>query len=443
MNEPVRALCRACGARPPATTRHCPACGSRRLLIHDEIDRLWLSHIDCDAFFAAVEKRDNPALEGLPVIIGGGRRGVVATACYVARQFGVRSAMPMFKARALCPEAVIIKPDIRKYAKVGRAVRERMLHLTPLVEPLSIDEAFLDLSGTDRLHRMTPAETLSKFQRDLEAELGISISVGLSHNKFLAKIASDLDKPRGFSIIGKAETRAFLAPRPVGSIFGIGEKTAERLAREGYRTIADLQRADPVQLARDHGEMGLRLARLAIGEDRRKVTPSRPRKSVSGEVTFDTDIADRGELEATLRAQSERVSARLKASHTAGRTITLKLKTQGFRTLTRAHTLDGATQLADRIFREGAALLAPLCDGTRYRLLGIGVSELCDARLADDRDLLDPDAGKRAAAENAVDRLREKFGVDAIGVGRLMGRKSRARPLATDETGTEDPGDEA
>ena len=196
----------------PAAPTAAPSCGSPRLVRHPELAHLAIAHVDCDAFYAAIEKRDNPALRDKPLIVGGGHRGVVATACYIARTYGVRSAMPMFEARRLCPHAEVVRPDMAKYAAAGREVRARMLDLTPLVEPLSIDEAFLDLSGTARLHGLAPAKTLARFAKRVEAEIGITVSIGLSHNKFLAKVASDLDKPRGFSVLGAGEAAAFLAP---------------------------------------------------------------------------------------------------------------------------------------------------------------------------------------------------------------------------------------
>jgi DNA polymerase IV len=329
-------LCRDCLAPRPAAARRCHACGSPRLLAHPERDSLTIAHIDCDAFYAAVEKRDDPALRDKPLIVGGGRRGVVATCCYIARTFGVRSAMPMFKALALCPDAVVRKPDMARYTTVARQVREMMLDLTPQVEPLSIDEAFLDLAGTDRLHQGSPALTLARFARQLEKEIGITVSVGLSYCKFLAKIASDLDKPRGFAIIGRAQARAFLADKPVGLIWGVGAVAQERLARDGFRTIGDIQALSETDFMRRLGGEGQRLWRLANGVDDRSVSPERETKSVSAETTFEEDVSDAKALARVLLALSEKVSARLKASGLGGETITLKLKTADFRLRTRA-----------------------------------------------------------------------------------------------------------
>jgi len=407
-------FCRDCLEDLPDRALRCPGCGSPRVARHAEIDRLAIAHVDCDAFYAAVEKRDDPSLNDKPVIIGGGRRGVVATACYIARTFGVKSAMPMFEARRLCPHATVVPPDMAKYVRVGREVRALMLDLTPLVEPLSIDEAFLDLSGTERLHGRSPARSLARFARAVEDEIGITVSIGLSENKFLAKLASDLDKPRGFSVLGQREAAAFLAPKPVTFIWGVGKQMGTALAHEGFRTIADLQRADETDLMRRFGTEGLRLARLARGIDARQVSPERETKSVSAETTFETDIAAFRTLERRLWGLSEKVSARLKAKEIAGATITLKLKTADFRLRTRARSLAAPTQLAAKIFAAGRDLLEREAQGTRFRLIGIGVSALGSPADADPADLVDPQGERSKAAEHAVDRLRAKFGRDAV-----------------------------
>jgi DNA polymerase-4 len=404
-------FCRDCRRDAPDEASRCAACGSPRLLRHDEIAELSIAHVDCDAFYATIEKRDDPSLADKPVIVGGRRRGVVLTACYVARTFGVRSAMPMFEARRLCPHASIVSPDMEKYARVGREVRALMLRLTPLVEPVSIDEAFMDLSGTARLHGMSPAKALAGFAEGVENELRITVSIGLSCNKFLAKIASDLDKPRGFAVLGSTEAARFLAPKPVSLIFGVGRIAEQRLAKDGLNTVGDLQRAGERELRRRYGAEGARLARLAHGLDNRPVRAEREAKSISAETTFDCDLADFRSLELRLWRLSEKVSARLKASALAGATVTLKLKSADFRIRTRAHSLDRPTQLAARIFAVGRELLAPETDGMLFRLIGIGVSGLCNADGADFADLLDR---RTAEAEQAMDRLRQRFGDDAI-----------------------------
>jgi DNA polymerase IV len=346
-------FCRDCRCDAPDAVRRCPACGSPRLLRHPKLDTLPIAHVDCDAFYATIEKRDDPSLSDKPVIVGGRRRGVVLTACYVARTFGVKSAMPMFEARRRCPHATVVPPDMEKYARVGREVRGLMYKLTPLVEPVSIDEAFMDLSGTARLHSMSPAKALARFAAEVEASLGITVSIGLSCNKFLAKIASDLDKPRGFAVLGGGEASAFLAPRPVALIFGVGKVVEQRLARDAVRTIGDLQRAGEAELMRRYGAEGARLARLARGFDDRPVMAEREAKSISAETTFDHDIADYRPLELRLWRLSEKVSVRLKANALAGATVTLKLKTADFRIRTRAQSLGHPTQLATRIFSIG------------------------------------------------------------------------------------------
>ena len=411
MGETMPGFCRDCRRDVPEGSSRCSACGSPRLIRHPRIDTLAIAHVDCDAFYATIEKRDDPTLADQPVIVGGRRRGVVLTCCYIARTFGVRSAMPMFEARRLCPHAAVVPPDMEKYARVGREVRSLMLELTPLVEPVSIDEAFMDLSGTARLHGMPPAKALAGFAAGVESELGITVSIGLSCNKFLAKIASDLDKPRGFAVLGGEEAAQFLAPKPVTLIFGVGRIAQQRLARDGLRTIGDLQRAGERELARRYGAEGARLARLARGLDDRPVKADREAKSISAETTFDQDICEFRPLELRLWRLAEKVSTRLKANALAGATVTLKLKTADFRIRTRAQSLAHPTQLASRIFAAGRELLARESDGTMFRLIGIGVSALADADGADFADLLD----RRAAeAEQAVDRLREKFGDDAV-----------------------------
>lgn len=428
VNDPELGFCRDCLSLQREQSRRCSACGSPRLQRHADLYRLAIAHVDCDAFYAAVEKRDNPALRDRPLIVGGGRRGVVSTACYLARIRGVRSAMPMFKALEACPDAVVVKPDMEKYARVGRQVREMMLALTPLVEPVSIDEAFLDLSGTEKLHGHPPALALGRFAAQVEQQIGITVSIGLSYCKFLAKVASDLDKPRGFSVIGRAEATGFLAPQPVTLIWGVGRAFAAALERDGLRTVGQLQQIERAELIRRYGSMGNRLWQLARGVDERRVDPGQDAKSVSAETTFDTDIAALDELVPVLRTLSEKVSARLKKGRLAGSTVVLKLKTAQFRTRTRNRRLADPTRLADRIFQTGLELLRREVDGTRYRLIGIGVGDLSDPDRADPPDLVDAGARKRALAEGAMDSLREKYGKAAIETGYTFGKGRRARP---------------
>ncbi len=417
-------LCRDCGAdgrpggpggeRPP----RCPACGSPRLIAHAELDALSIAHIDCDAFYATVEKRDRPDLTDRPVVVGGGRRGVVSAACYVARMYGVRSAMPMFKALEACPEAVVIPPDMAKYAAVGRQVRALMRAVTPLVEPLSIDEAFLDLTGTEAVHHAYPARTLAALARRIERDLGVTVSIGLSYNKFLAKIASDLDKPRGFAVIGRRDALDFLAPRPVGTIWGVGKALEARLNADGIATIAQLRERDERELMARYGVIGRRLYRFARGEDDRKVESDRPTKSISAETTFDKDHADLAFLRAELWPLCETVSRRLKKSGLAARGVTLKLKTAQFRLVSRSTRLATPTQLAETLFRNAEQLLLGELDGTRFRLIGVGGADLSDAAEADPPDLFDPDGNKRRKIEQTIDQLRSRLGNKAITKGR-------------------------
>ncbi len=413
-------LCRDCGHearidKPPA---RCSECASRRLLTHPELDKLEIAHLDCDAFYASVEKRDNPELDERPVIIGGGRRGVVAAACYTARTYGVRSAMPMFKALKACPDAVVIRPDMAKYTAVGREVRALMRDVTPLVEPLSVDEAFLDLTGTRRLHGGSPARTMANLVRRVAGEIGVPVSVGLSYNKFLAKIASDIDKPRGFAVIGRAEAPSFLAGQEVGLIWGVGQALRKRLVADGITGIGQLQGMDESYLVARYGAIGRRLARFSRGIDDRRVEPHADTKSVSAETTFDQDVTGADRLARLLWPLCERVAWRLKSAGLAGQTVTLKLKTADFRLRTRSRTMDAPTQLAEVIYRAAAALLEKEADGTAYRLIGVGASRMSPATDADPPDLLDPDAGRRAQVERAIDDLRARLGRDAIGKGR-------------------------
>lgn len=413
----MQSLCRDCLAIIPVSQR-CPACGSPRILSHPELLTLSIAHMDCDAFYASVEKRDNPELRNKPVIIGGGKRGVVSTACYIARIKGVRSAMPMFQALKLCPEAVVIKPRGDHYAAVSRDIRQLMEELTPAIEPLSLDEAFLDLTGTEKLHGHPPAVMLARLVKRMEKELGLSGSIGLSHNKFLAKIASDLDKPRGFAIIGQAETESFLANKPVRMIWGVGASMQGALDRAGIHTFADLRRWDIRDLEARFGSMGHRLWHLARGEDKRRVTANAPMKSISTETTFFEDTGDHGLLDGHLWRLAEKVADRAKAKGRAGRVVTLKLKRADFKLITRRQSLRDATQMADRIYRTARSLLDQV-DDAPYRLIGVGISDLTASGDADrSGDLLDPDAEKRARAERATDEIRKRFGKDAIIKGR-------------------------
>jgi len=381
-------LCRACARLQDGATDTCHRCGAQAILGHPELLALSIAHIDCDAFYASVEKRDNPQLRDKPVIVGHpGGRGVVTTACYIARRFGPRSAMPMYKALELCPHAVVIPPDMAKYRRAGGAIRSLFLKATPLVEPVSLDEAYLDLSAGVRLVDHPPAVLLARLALAIERDVGVTVSVGLSYNKSLAKLASDRDKPRGFSIIGRAEAKSFLAPLPVTAIHGVGAATAKRLADDGITVVGQLQALPEEALVSRFGKFGRALAHAVQGDDPRRVVPDRPARSISAETTFRRDLSDLEALAEALRSLTERVQDRLKRARLAGGTVVLKLKTADFHSRTRQDQLPHPTQRAEVIFQHGLQLLRREIDGRAFRLIGIGVDRLVPAEAADPPDL--------------------------------------------------------
>jgi DNA polymerase-4 len=391
------------------------------MIAHPELLDLPIAHMDCDAFYASVEKRDNPDLADKPVIIGGGLRGVVSTACYIARIHGVKSAMPMFQALKLCPDAVIVKPRMSVYADVSRQIRQMMDELSPAIEPLSLDEAFIDLTGTEKLHGAPPAVMLAKLTKRMRLEIGLTGSIGLSHNKFLAKIASDLDKPRGFSVIGKGDTASFLNNKPVRLIWGVGKAMQGSLEKAGIRTFNDLLRWERLDLNKKFGKMGDRLWHLARGEDYRSVKRNPVIKSISNETTFSQNTSDPIILDGHLWRMCEKVSERAKVKKLAGRVATLKLKTSSHKIITKRATLREATQLADTLYQ----VLRDMCDqrdlNTDYRLLGVGLSNLRpEADVERSYDMLDAKAQQRGKAERASDAIKEKFGSGAIIKGRAL-----------------------
>ena len=383
-----RILCRECCELFEPGPSRCPGCGGARLVAHPELETLTIAHIDCDAFYASVEKRERPELLDEPLIVGhAGGRGVVTTACYIARKFGVRSAMPMFQALERCPGAVVLPPDMAKYKRVSEAIRGIFLDATAVIEPVSLDEAYLDLAEEHRIDAELPAIALARIAARVEAEVGITVSAGLSANKFLAKLASELRKPRGFSVIGVAEAKAFLSPLPVSKIHGVGAATAARLEASGVRTIADLQGCSEMQLVTELGRFGRRLARFAQGEDDRLVTPDRPTKSISAETTFRRDTKQVADLCEAARPLSERVAAHLVRKGLAGQTLVLKLKTADFRLMTRNRRLEFPTQKASVLFDAAVPLIEKEADGRAFRLIGIGVDGLGPASAADPPDL--------------------------------------------------------
>nr|WP_149537430.1 DNA polymerase IV [Siccirubricoccus phaeus] len=412
------ALCRDCCQEAPADRPTCPACGSRRLVRHAELFTLTVAHIDCDAFYASIEKRDRPELLARPVIVGGGKRGVVSAACYLARTTGVRSAMPMFKALRLCPDAVVIKPQMAKYVAAARQIRELMEALTPLVQPLSIDEAVLDLRGTEALHRAPPALTLARFALDVERQVGVTISLGLAPNRLLAKLTAERDKPRGFAVLGASEAAAWLAPQPVSLLPGVGPALQKRLEAAGFTRLGQLAALDAREALRRFGEDGPSLAARARGEDSRPVDPSREVKSISAETTFETDLATLATLEAPLWRLCEKLGRRLRDKSLAAAGVVLKLKTADFRQRTRNMRLPVPSLVPETLFAAARSLLAKEVDGTAFRLIGIGAQPLAPAAAADQGDLVDPDAPRRRARWQAMETLRARFGEGAVALGR-------------------------
>jgi len=416
----MSALCRDCCSILPDAAVACPDCRPGRVVSHGELFRLTIAHVDCDAFYCSVEKRDRPELASRPVIVGGGKRGVVSAACYVARMYGVKSAMPMFKALKACPDAVVIRPDFSKYTDASRAVRALMNELTPLVQPLSIDEAVMDLAGTEALHAAPPALVLARFARRVEREVGITVSIGLAANRLMGKIAAGRNKPRGFAVIGAEEARALLASEPVRLLPGIGPALARKLETMGITRLGHLQVLTDRDAMRKLGEDGPSLIRRARGEDVRLVRPGRDTKSVSAETTFGADLTTVRDLERHLWRLSEKLARRLKSDDLAAAGVVLKLKTASFSLRTRAARLPAPTVLPDRLFGAARELLAREATGTAFRLIGIGASPLAPIDLADHGDLADTETPRMAAAQAAIDTLRDRFGVDSVIKGRAL-----------------------
>ena len=413
-------LCRKCFNTFNEEGR-CPRCSSPLVVSHSELFDLNIAHMDCDAFYASVEKRDNPDLADKPVIIGGGRRGVVSTACYIARIRGVKSAMPMFKALEKCPDAVVIRPRMKIYAEISQQIRAMMNDITPLVEPLSLDEAFMDLSGTHKLHGAPPAVMLAKLMDRISDNLGLTGSIGLSHNKFLAKIASDLNKPNGYSIIGEAETSSFLKDKSIRLIWGVGASTQKSLEKSGIRTFLDLLRWDRKDLVSKFGSMGDRLWFLARGQDARVVSNSDRIKSISNETTLNENTSDLRVLEGHLWRLCEKVSSRAKSKGLAGTIMILKLKSSNHKIITRRVTLRDPTYMADVLFRSTYPLMEAAIENGPFRLVGAGLSGLCLASQAQrEPELLDDGALNRIKVERVTDEIREKFGDEAMIKGRSL-----------------------
>ena len=419
-NKRITSICRECLSTFDSKVLYCANCESLNLISHKEIEKLDIAHVDCDAFYASIEKRDNPKLKNSAVIIGGGKRGVVATACYLARIKGVRSAMPMYKALKLCPSAIIIKPNMSKYRDASRKIQNLMNQLTPLTEPISLDEAFLDLSGTKKLHKKIPAVLLAELSKKINQEVGISVSIGLSYNKFLAKICSDLDKPKGFSLLGRGDSKKFLSSQPVEILWGVGKILKRKLNDDGIKTISQIEELGIKEVINRYGSIGSHIYSLSQGKDLRRVVPQRQIKSISHETTFENDISDKEVLEKKLWSLCEKVSKRSKEKGLGGQTITLKLKTKEFKLISRSCTIDEPTQIGELIFQNSKTLLDREDDKVKYRLIGVGISNLKESELCDLYDLINISKTKNAKIEYAIDDIRNKFGKDLIKKGRSI-----------------------
>ena len=419
-NKRITSICRECLSTFDSKVLYCANCESLNLISHKEIEKLDIAHVDCDAFYASIEKRDNPKLKNSAVIIGGGKRGVVATACYLARIKGVRSAMPMYKALKLCPSATIIKPNMSKYRDASRKIQNLMNQLTPLIEPISLDEAFLDLSGTKKLHKKIPAVLLAELSKKINQEVGISVSIGLSYNKFLAKICSDLDKPKGFSLLGRGDSKKFLSSQPVEILWGVGKILKRKLNDDGIKTISQIEELGIKEVINRYGSIGSHIYSLSQGKDLRRVVPQRQIKSISHETTFENDISDKEVLEKKLWSLCEKVSKRSKEKGLGGQTITLKLKTKEFKLISRSCTIDEPTQIGELIFQNSKTLLDREDEKIKYRLIGVGISNLKDSELCDLYDLINISKTKNAKIQYAIDDIRNKFGKDLIKKGRSI-----------------------
>jgi DNA polymerase IV len=383
-------LCRDCGTLAHADPAHgaCERCGSARIVAHPELTRLAIAHVDCDAFYASVEKRDRPELANEPVIVGGSQRGVVLTACYIARRFGVRSAMPMGRALQLCPGAAIVRPDMEKYRRESRRIRELMEALSPRVESVSIDEAYLDLSASG--NNEPPARSLARLALQVEKRVGVTISIGLAPNKMLAKIASDFGKPRGFHVIGESDKLAVLGPMKVSALPGIGPVMTRKLEELGFVTIADLRAAKLDELTHRFGRWGRSLLARAHGEDGRRVGMGRGRNvTIGAERTFAKDLACCEDILAVLEQISQRVAERLVRADLAATALTLKLRRHDRYTTTHACRLHDPTMRADAILAAVTPVLRLRLDGTRYRLVGVTAHDLVPGQRADPPDLFD------------------------------------------------------
>ncbi len=429
------------GKQDSLAVPYCPSCASPRVVLHAELFSLTMAHIDCDAFYCSVEKRDNPDLQDKPVIVGGGERGVVAAACYVARQYGIRSAMPTWQARKACAGLIIIKPRMAHYQQISKQIREMMLSLTPLVQPLSIDEAFLDLSGTEKVHRKTAAEALVAFQARVRAEIGVSVSVGLAPNKSMAKIASDQDKPDGFYVIGQAESQSWLNDKPVKILFGLGQVASKKLNAAGLLTCGDIVACSPAKLKGLIGRDARRVKQLACGIDPRHVETSRDTKSISSETTFAKNIEALPDLLSIAEGLVLTVSRRLKDSELQATHLHVKLKRPNHQVLSRSARLDKPSQMAHRLFEVASCLIEKETAPQKFwRLLGIGVSVARAEPNADNlfaereaelfEEQRDAHEERKDRLEEAIDHVHAKLGTEAVKTGRRFSFEARKQKRA-------------
>ena len=389
----------------------------------DQLKSRAIIHLDMDAFYPAVEVLDNPTLKGKPVIVGGGReRGVVSSASYEARTFGVHSAQPMATAMRLCPNGVFLPVRMSRYKKVSKQVFEIFFRFTPLVEPLSIDEAFLDVTGSIRLFG-EPVEIAKRIKQMVVNETGLTISAGVAPSKFVAKIASDMDKPDGLTVVPSDRLREFLNPLPIKKMWGVGKVTQEALARLNVRTFKDLSLMPVKVLEQQFGKHGLKMHHLSMGIDHREVIPEHDAKSIGHEETFSQDIIDRGKAKKELLSLANRVAHRMRREGVIGRTITLKVKYSDFVQLTRSKTLPTSTDDGPEIYSTVCRLLKKTAVGKRpVRLLGISLSQLSVIGSETQLGLFNPDGAalKRKELHTAIDSLHEKFGERSIRPGTLL-----------------------
>lgn len=409
-------------------TESCPGCYSEKLLKHLELFSLDVAHLDCDSFYTSVEKRDDPKISSLPVIVGRRERGVVAAACYVARIYGVRSGMAMFQALRLCPNAHVISPNMDKYKVASHGVRRAMREVTAKIEPVSIDEAYLDLSDNAALHNEPACVSLVRLVDTISRTEKITVSIGLSYNKFLSKLASDLDKPKGFYVIGRVEARSFLSKLPVRKLWGVGPSAVIKMTQHGYMTIGHVQDAKLEDLMRIFGKSGYGFYLFANGEDNRKFGLESKTKSVSAETTFLEDLSSLDDLLAALESLSEQVAKRLRLQNLSGRVVVIKLKDSNFRNATRSKKY--GKSFTDKVeIREAAEQLllhywdsvgrSKLLKVRGFRLLGVGISDLVGE--ADDvHDMFDfsntEPIRSKSELVRVIEEIKIKFGEGAIGL---------------------------